>query len=70
MALTKVQDRIVEPGGISSATLKKEPVVFFKTNIDESYTIEANTNGLSVGPVTFANGVSLTIASGQRWIVL
>jgi hypothetical protein len=43
------------------------------TNKDEatvSYTIAAGENGLSVGPVTVASGVTITVSSGQRWLVL
>ena len=69
MALTKVQDRIIEPGGISSDSLKREPIMLFKPDIDENYTIEANTNGLSAGPITIANGVTVTISSGARWVI-
>jgi hypothetical protein len=33
-------------------------------------TIATGQNGLSVGPVTLASGVAITISSGQRWLVL
>jgi hypothetical protein len=42
-------------------------------NADEmtsNYTIDSGTNGLSVGPFTISGGVSLTIASGQRHLIL
>ena len=37
--------------------------------ITSSYTIAAGKNGHSVGPITIASGVSVTITSGQRWVV-
>lgn len=40
------------------------------TTISSSYTIATGTNGQSVGPVTIASGVSVTVSSGQRWVVL
>lgn len=40
------------------------------TTISTSYTIATGTNGQSVGPVTIASGVSVTVSSGQRWVVL
>jgi hypothetical protein len=43
------------------------------TNKDEAtvdYTIAAGENGLSVGPVTVASGVTITVSAGQRWLVL
>jgi hypothetical protein len=38
--------------------------------IAASYTIATGYNGQSVGPMTIASGQSVTVASGQRWIVL
>lgn len=40
------------------------------TDINSSYTIGTNSNGLSVGPVTVASGTTITVSSGQRWLVL
>ena len=41
-----------------------------KNNMITSYTLPAGFNGLSVGPLTIASGVSVTIGSGQRWVVI
>ena len=40
------------------------------TTADTSYTIEAGSNGFSVGPITVDTGVTITVSSGQRWLVL
>lgn len=40
------------------------------TTASVSYTIATGTNGFSVGPITTASGVTITVASGQRWIIL
>lgn len=40
------------------------------TIIDANYTIGANTNAFSVGPITVANGSAVTVSSGQRWVVI
>jgi hypothetical protein len=40
------------------------------TNISANYTFPVGTNGMSVGPITIASGVSVTVTSGQRWVVL
>jgi hypothetical protein len=40
-----------------------------KTEVMVNYTMPSGTNGLSVGPVTIDSGVSVTITSGQRWLV-
>jgi len=39
-------------------------------DITANYTITTGSNGFSVGPMTIASGVSVTVPSGQRWIVL
>lgn len=40
------------------------------TTVTENYTIETGTNAQSVGPVTVASGISVTVSSGQRWLVV
>jgi hypothetical protein len=35
-----------------------------------SYTIAAGNNAMSVGPVSVASGQSVTVSSGQRWVIL
>jgi len=40
------------------------------TTASVSYTFPSGTNGMAVGPITISNGVAITVASGQRWIVL
>lgn len=45
-------------------------IILNNVNITSNATIAAGQNGFSVGPVTQANGVSITIASGQRWVVI
>ena len=45
-------------------------IIINNINITANATIAANTNGFSVGPINTANGVSVTIASGSRWVVI
>jgi hypothetical protein len=40
------------------------------TTVAASYTIGTGYNAMSVGPVTVASGQSVTVSSGQRWLVL
>jgi len=39
------------------------------TTVSASYTIGTGYNASSVGPVTIATGQSVTVSSGQRWLV-
>jgi len=41
-----------------------------KTTATADYTIAEGENGFSVGPIVIASGVTITVASGQRWLVL
>lgn len=45
-------------------------VMTLSTTATVSGTIPVGTNGFSVGPVTIASGVAITVASGQRWLVV
>jgi hypothetical protein len=45
-------------------------IVINETTASESYTFPSGVNGFSVGPVTVASGVTVTVTSGQRWVVI
>ena len=40
------------------------------TTVSASYTIASGNNGFSVGPITVASGQSVSVSSGQRWVIL
>jgi hypothetical protein len=44
-------------------------IILNTTTVSANYTLTGQ-NGMSVGPVTIANGVSVTVATGSRWVVL
>lgn len=52
-------------GAIANAS-----VVLNSTFATSNGTVGAGYNGFSVGPVTVANGISITVSSGQRWLIL
>jgi len=56
-------------GGISGAQAGGA-ILTNKDTATASYTIAAGENGLSVGPVTIDTSVTITVSSGQRWLVL
>ena len=39
-------------------------------DITSDYTLTTGKNGMSVGPITIAGGVTVTVPSGQRWVIL
>jgi len=38
--------------------------------VSSSYTIPSGSNAISSGPITIASGISVTISSGSRWVVV
>jgi len=56
-------------GGIGGAQAGGA-IVTNKDTATVSYTIASGENGFSVGPVTVNSGVTITVSSGQRWLVL
>lgn len=40
------------------------------TTVSENYTVPVGTNAFSVGPITIADTYTVTVSSGQRWIVI
>ena len=38
--------------------------------VNTSYTLTTSRNAMSVGPITVASGATVTVPSGQRWVVL
>lgn len=40
------------------------------TTVSANETISTGNNGWSVGPMTVASGVTVTVAAGQRWVVI
>ena len=46
------------------------PVLESQITIGQNVTISSNTNGLSVSPVTVSAGYSVTVGTGQAWMIL
>lgn len=45
-------------------------LTFNSSNVTSNITVSTGYNAVSVGPLTLANGVTVTVATGQRWVVL
>jgi hypothetical protein len=50
-------------GGIGALVVNSDTVI-------QNYTVAAGTNASSVGPVTVNSGITVTVDSGQRWVVV
>jgi len=54
----------------ASASVSTNGLIINSTTVASSYTIASGQNAMSVGPITMNSGVTVTVSSGQRWLVL
>ena len=52
------------------STVSTNGIVVMSTTVSTSYTLATGYNGFTVGPVTLGSGVTVTVSSGQRWVVI
>jgi hypothetical protein len=57
-------------GTVTSVGGFAAPVALMSNNITTSYSIPAGYNAISAGPITVANGVSVTVPSGSVWTIV
>lgn len=57
-------------GGASGGAVANSTIYENKRVLTSNYTLTANSSAHTVGPFTVATGVSLTIPSGERFVVL
>ena len=68
MALTVIK---ASGGGTGSSFPGTNPPIYINANtISSNASIDSGTNGLSSGPITIANSISVTVATGSRWVIL
>lgn len=54
----------------SSALVASNGIVLNADSVAADYTIDTGTNGFSIGPITVNSGITVTVASGQQWVVI
>jgi hypothetical protein len=69
MALTKVASSMVG-GGTGQAFAPSVPIYENTQTVTASYTIASGSSAMSAGPITLSAGVTVTVPSGSRWVVL
>jgi hypothetical protein len=57
-------------GSIARDRLVTYPINLNSTTITENYTFPSGFNGVSGGPITIADGVTVTITDGCAWSVV
>ena len=63
--ITYPSERVVTGGGGGIGAL-----VVNADTVTDNYTVDTGTNAQSVGPITVASGITVTVSSGQRWLVV
>jgi hypothetical protein len=54
----------------ASQVIASNGLMLNNATVSSSYTVATGNNAMSVGPMTIASGQSVTVSSGQRWVVL
>jgi hypothetical protein len=54
----------------ATALVASNGIIVNSQTISTSYTIAAGNNAMSSGPVTLGAGITVTVSSGSRWVVL
>jgi len=54
----------------ASQVIANNGLVLNNATVSSSYTIASGYNAMSVGPMTVASGQTVTVSSGQRWVIL
>lgn len=54
----------------ASALIAGNGIMLNEDSVSADYTIATGTNGFSIGPITVDSGVTVTVASGQQWVVI
>ena len=71
MPLTRVQGGLFGIAGqVNTATSLGTTLIENANTVYSDYTLTTNNNALSVGPVTILTGKSITVPTGQKWVVL
>ena len=71
MALTRVQTGVFGVSGSGNTAVQLNSAIVESSNtIYSNYTLSTGRNGYSVGPVTVLTGKSVTVPTGQKWVVL
>ena len=54
----------------ASAAVSTNGLIINSTTVSASYTVATGQNAMSIGPITVNSGITVTVSSGQRWLVL
>ena len=61
---------VTQPAEVTAIGGGNQAIIINQNVVTANYTIAEGTNGLSVGPITTANGVTVTIGANATWVTL
>ena len=61
---------VTQPAELTAIGGGNQAIVVNQNIVTGNYSIVTGTNGFSVGPITTANGVSVTVGSNATWVVI
>ena len=57
-------------GWVSASTVANGAIAQNVQTVTANYTMTANSSGVSSGPISLANAVTVTLPSGSRWVIV
>jgi hypothetical protein len=57
-------------GWASASTVANGAIAQNVQVVTGNYTMTANSSGTSAGPISLANGVTVTLPTGSRWVIV
>lgn len=71
MALTKPPAAMLGNSSVTNQALNSGAPIYENTQtVSATYTITSGSSAVSSGPITISSGVTVTIPSGSKWVVL
>jgi len=71
MPLTQITTSGIANGAVTAEKLANGGALLENNQeISENFTIGAGKNAIALGPVTITSGISVTVTSDHRWLIL
>lgn len=61
---------VIEMSATESTFKVARPFIENPVSVTEDYTLAANTNAMSAGPITIESNVTVTVSDGSEWTVV